>query len=62
MRVVANLPKDQQDELAKFLLHLRRQYDPAWRTEMTWRIDDTGPASWVALEDVKKESAAGEEP
>lgn len=61
MRVVANLPKDQQDKLAAFLLHLRRQHDTAWRAEMTRRIDDTDPARWLTLEDVKREFAAGGE-
>jgi hypothetical protein len=45
-------------ELAAFLLHLRLRNDPAWRSEMTKRIDDTNPANWIALEDWKKELAA----
>jgi hypothetical protein len=52
MRAVANLPTDQQKELAAFLLHLRLQQDSAWRAEMTRRIDDTNPANWVSLEDL----------
>ena len=61
MRVVAGLPSQQQNELAAFLLHLRLQSDPAWRQEMTKRIDDANPANWVGLEDWKKELAADEE-
>jgi hypothetical protein len=58
MRAVASLPAAQQNELAAFLLHLRLQQDPAWRAEMTRRIDDTDPAHWTPLEDWKKELAA----
>jgi hypothetical protein len=55
MREVANLPSDQQNELAAYLLHLRLQNDAAWRSEMTRRIDDRTPSSWVDLPDWKKE-------
>jgi len=61
MRTVASLPAAQQNELAAFLLHLRLQHDPAWRTEMTRRVDDKDPANWLTLEDWKKELAAGGE-
>ena len=62
MRAVAGLPTEQQNELAAFLLHLRLQHDPAWRTEMTHRIDDVVPGHWTPLDDWKKELAAsGEE-
>ncbi len=55
MREVANLPSDQQNELAAYLLHLRLQNDAAWRSEMTRRIDDCSPSNWVDLQDWKKE-------
>jgi hypothetical protein len=61
MRAVASLPAEQQNELAAFLLHLRPQHDPEWRTEMTKRIDDSSPEKWVTLEDWKKELATGDE-
>ena len=61
MRAVASLPTAQQNELAAFLLHLRLQHDPAWRKEMTRRIDDREPANWMVLDDWKKELAAGGE-
>ena len=54
MRTIAELPGKQQNELAAFLLHLRLQNDPAWRTEMTSRIDDRNPKNWISLEDLKK--------
>lgn len=54
MRQVAALPLKRQNELAAFLLHLRLQQDPVWRTEMARRIDDRNPKSWVRLEDLEK--------
>lgn len=54
MREVAALPQKRQNELAAFLLHLRLQQDPAWRLEMTRRIDDRNPKNWVPLEDLEK--------
>ena len=59
MRAVASLSAIQQDELAAFLLHLRLRRDPAWRIEMTRRIDDNDPTHWTTLEDWEKELAAG---
>jgi hypothetical protein len=59
MRVVVELPAQQQNELAAFLLHLRLQHDAAWRTEMTRRIDDKDTTHWVSLENWKAELAAG---
>jgi len=55
MREVARLPSEQQTELAAYLLHLRLEHDAAWHAEMTRRIDDRTPSSWVDLQDWKKE-------
>jgi len=60
MREVAALPLQRQNELAAFLLHLRLQDDPEWKTEMARRIDDKNPANWMSLEDWKKELADDE--
>ena len=61
MREMANLPAQQQNELAAYLLHLRLQHDAAWRSEMTRRIDDRDPSQWTSLDDWKKEAgSAGE--
>jgi len=54
MREVAALPQKRQNELAAFLLHVRLQQDPAWRTEMARRIDDRNPKNWVRLEALEK--------
>lgn len=54
-RELAALPLEDQNELAAFLLHLRLERDPVWRTEMMRRIDDRTPDQWVSLADWKKE-------
>lgn len=59
-REMAALPLEDQNELAAFLLHLRLERDPVWRTEMTRRIDDRTPEKWVPLTDWKKELHAAE--
>jgi len=59
MREVADMPPERQNELAAFLLQLRLRRDPAWRAELTNRIDDKNPDHWVGLEDWKKELAQG---
>jgi hypothetical protein len=49
MREVAELPPERQNELAAFLPHLRLKRDPAWRAELTNRIDDKNPDHWGEL-------------
>ena len=61
MREVAELPVQQQNELAAYLLHLRLVNDPAWHKEMTRRIDTKSPQDWTLLEDWKKELDADQE-
>lgn len=62
MRAVVELPAQQQNELAAFLLHLRLQQDAVWRTKMTRRIDDQDSSHWVNLESWKAELASGRQP
>ena len=59
MREVAEWPMERQNELAAFLLHLCLEKSPAWRSEMTWRIDDKEPANWVPLVDWKQATTEG---
>lgn len=59
-REMAALPDDCQNELAAYLLHLRLERDPVWRTEMAHRIDAPTPGQWVALADWKQELKAAE--
>ena len=54
-REMAALSLEDQNELAAYLLHLRLERDPIWRTEMTRRIDDRSPGQWMPLADWKKE-------
>jgi hypothetical protein len=61
MREAASLPPERQDELAAYLLDLRLNRDPAWRAELTRRIDDKNPENWVSLDDWKKELANAKE-
>ena len=58
-RLVTGMSVEEQNELAAFLLHLRLQNDPVWRTEMTRRIDSRDPKHWVALEDLKTGLSSG---
>ncbi|NBV23552.1 MAG: hypothetical protein EBS05_16735 [Proteobacteria bacterium] len=61
IRELAALPSERQDELAAYLLHLRLERNPAWRTEMTQRIDNHQPGQWVSLDDWKTELKAATE-
>ncbi len=54
-RELAALPRERQDELAAYLLHLRLERDLVWRTEMARRIDDKTPENWVSLGEWKQE-------
>jgi hypothetical protein len=62
MRAAVELPAQQQNELTAFLLHLRRQQDAVWRTQMTRRIDDQDSSHGVNLESWKAELASGRQP
>lgn len=59
-REMSALTLEDQNELAAYLLHLRLERDPVWRTDMTRRVDDQTPAQWVSLADWKKELSASE--
>ena len=61
IRELAALPSERQDELAAYLLHLRLERNPAWRTAMTQRIDNHQPGQWVSLDDWKTELKAATE-
>jgi hypothetical protein len=51
---LAFLPADQLDHLAAYLAHLRHQRDPAYRQELARRIDDSDPAHWVSLDQLRE--------
>ena len=50
---VADLPLEQQDHLAAFLVHLRHQRDPNVRHEITKGISDQNPENWLSLNELK---------
>jgi hypothetical protein len=51
---LADMPQEQQDHLAAFLVHLRHQRDVNTRREITNRIDDRDPANWLSLNELKE--------
>jgi hypothetical protein len=51
---LSELPQDQQDRVAAYLVHLRHKRDPSIRGEITRRIDDKDPAHWVSLEELEE--------
>jgi len=50
---IMRLPIDQQDHLAAFLVHLRRQRDAKGLQQISSRIDDNQPENWISLEGLK---------
>jgi hypothetical protein len=51
---MAELPQEQQDHLAAYLVHLRHLRDAGIRREITARIDDKNPEHWISLDELKK--------
>ena len=51
---VAEMPQDQQDHLAAYLVHLRHQQDTRIRQEITARIDDKNPEQWISLSELRE--------
>lgn len=50
---LAELPEEQQNHLAAFLVHLRHQRSAQTRREITERIDDQDPARWISPAELK---------
>lgn len=44
----------EQSELMAFLASIQVAEDDELRAELTRKIDDTNPASWVSLDDLQK--------
>ncbi len=53
-RELTDLPPEQQDRLAAYLVHLRQQRDPKVRKELADRINDRDPSHWVTLDELKQ--------
>jgi hypothetical protein len=51
---LAELPQEQQDHLAAFLVHLRHQRDAHVSQEITTRISDRNPQNWLTLNELKE--------
>jgi len=45
---LAELPEEQQNQLAAYLVHLRHQRNALARKEFSGRIDDSNPTPWIS--------------
>jgi hypothetical protein len=52
---IAQMPKEQQDQLAAYLVHLRHQRDPEISAEIRTKIDDTDRAKWLSLDELRED-------
>jgi hypothetical protein len=46
---LAELPQEEQDQLAAYLVHLRHQRDAGLRREISSRLDDKNPDHWISV-------------
>ena len=51
---LAELPQEQQDHLAAYLVHLRHQRDAAARREISEAIADKNPDHWLAVSELRE--------
>jgi hypothetical protein len=51
---VAELPDEQQDQLAAYLVHLRHQRDERLRRELSSRLDDKNPDHWISIDQLRE--------
>jgi hypothetical protein len=56
-REAENLTPEEQPKLIAFLVGLEVRHDKAYRSELTRRLDDTDPSSWISLKEANKEMA-----
>ena len=52
---LAEMPAEQQNYLAAYLVHLRHQKDAATRREITERMDDRNPQHWLSVAALREE-------
>jgi hypothetical protein len=57
-REAENLTREEQRKLIAFLVGLEVRHDEAYRSELTRRLDDADPSSWISLKDANKEMTA----
>jgi len=46
---LVELPQEEQDQLAAYLVHLRHQRDAGVRREISSRLDDKNPDHWISV-------------
>jgi len=51
---LAELPQNEQDQLAAYLVHLRHQRDARASGEMNARLDDTAPDHWISADELRE--------
>jgi hypothetical protein len=52
---LAELPQEQQDHLAAYLVHLRHQRDAGLHREIAARLDDKNPNHWVSIDQLREQ-------
>lgn len=50
---LAELPEEQQDQLAAYLVHLRHQRDTQLRRELASRLEDKNPDHWISINQLR---------
>lgn len=51
---LADLPEEQQDLLAAYLVHLRHQRDIELRRELSSRLNDKTPEHWISVDQLRE--------
>ena len=51
---VAELPEQEQDQLAAYLVHLRHQRDAKFRHEISSRLNDKNPDHWISVDQLRE--------
>lgn len=51
---IARLPREDQDHLAAYLVHLRHEQDSKIRSEIAAKIDDKDPSNWISVDELKE--------
>ncbi|MEI9962968.1 MAG: hypothetical protein WDM76_18180 [Limisphaerales bacterium] len=52
---LAELPQEQQDHLAAYLVHLRHQRNAGARREITDRLNDKNPDHWISIDQLREQ-------
>ena len=52
---LAEMPQEEQDQLAAYLVHLRHQRDAQVRAEITERLRDQNPQHWLSPAELREQ-------